>query len=400
MDSASAFRGLSRLPFVSRFFKGVSGRFTVRTSSRDVCAACPLKDELGAYEFNGTTYCRAHLPLEAPQRLTVDQTQELISSLPRGGEARLRGIKFPGVRGTVYALESKHDVQDLTECEFADGVSLNLRHKVNLDGSTFNGSSQLSVDCKSATFRNATFKGTLDVTVQRSEGSLDFSGSRFKKSRFHSVGRASAIRFDGGRFSSAPMFPADGAPDKLPQSTTFTGAKFKTAPRRFADEGRFRKLRTLFGENGDREQEGFFFTLEKRSHRLSLPWPWGFWLPRLLSCLYDWTARYGYSYGLALAWLLAIQVGFGTFYSVLLDPGHSLRFWEYRLDAEVGAFTVTQLLRPFEIFSSKQGTSLLYGDLLNDMPFALAFLAATHSVLSIVLLTLMILAVRWRFRRE
>ncbi|MGO9594072.1 MAG: hypothetical protein ACLQFT_12445 [Steroidobacteraceae bacterium] len=69
-------------------------------------------------------------------------------------------------------------------------------------------------------------------------------------------------------------------------------------------------------------------------------------------------------------------------------------------DARVAAFTFGQIVKPFELFSSKVSTDGAYGIIPpGDRGWWLSMTAA-QSVLSIALGALFLLAVRWRFRRE
>jgi len=114
--------------------------------------------------------------------------------------------------------------------------------------------------------------------------------------------------------------------------------------------------------------------------------------------LYDWSSEYGYSYGWALFWFCALQVVFGIIYAAL--SGRLALSGQY--DSRVLAFTFSQVVKPFELFSSKVSTDGAYAiPADNQSGIGLwQLLTAVQSVASLSLVALFLLALRWRFRRE
>jgi len=174
-------------------------------------------------------------------------------------------------------------------------------------------------------------------------------------------------------------------------------ARFRRTAQRASDEGAYRAIRNLFHKNRAREWEGYFYALEKRCHRRSLPWR-SAWFARSLSALYDWTAVYGQSYERAFLVFVLVQIVFGFGYSIF-----SGRFGlSTEVDPIIVAFALAQALKPFELLAARRPSSTVYTEVLSGAEESVLWIASTvlHSVLSLALIALFLLAVRWRFRRE
>jgi uncharacterized metal-binding protein len=72
------------------------------------------------------------------------------------------------------------------------------------------------------------------------------------------------------------------------------------------------------------------------------------------------------------------------------------------MDTSSLVFTLAQVVKPFELWAARQLTGLPYELFAPDEKPSIVWLVGTmmHSVLSLILLALFVLAVRWRFRRE
>jgi hypothetical protein len=109
------------------------------------------------------------------------------------------------------------------------------------------------------------------------------------------------------------------------------------------------------------------------------------------------TAEYGQSYGRALFCFCAVQLVFAVGYAIasgrLQIPG--------AIDGKVIGFTFAQVVKPFELFSNRDVSE---SSVFEIVPVCSRswwmFWTALHSVASLVLATLFLLALRWRFRRE
>lgn len=182
----------------------------------------------------------------------------------------------------------------------------------------------------------------------------------------------------------------------FPQFTTADGLTFLPSAHIVENEGDFRAARLAFGLLGNKELEGVFYAMEKRCHRKGLPI--SIFKPkalfaRFVSALYDWTSIYGQSYERAFSWFLCTQLFFGLAYSICrgkfgLEP-----------DGRIWKFTLAQLVKPFELFSAKQLPDF-YEYVAGVSPsVGWAIAAGIHSIVSLSLLALFLLALRWRFKR-
>jgi hypothetical protein len=206
--------------------------------------------------------------------------------------------------------------------------------------------------------------------------------------------RGVAGHFGTGAACRQRRAPSIDSTDRIPQETTCAGAQFNST--RGEDEGNYRTIRNYCSDNRARELEGKFYALEKRCHRRRLSWIRA-GIPRAISWLYDATAEYGQSYGRALLWLFGLQLAFGFGYEAasgrLRIPGP--------IDGKIIGFTFAQVVKPFELFSNR-GVS--ESSVFEIVPLGSRgcwmFWTAIHSVLSLALVTLLLLALRWRFRRE
>jgi hypothetical protein len=342
-------------------------------------------------EFEGHEYCPIHLPLGSPKKFSNIDFLNKVTLLAHHGHNDFSFAAIPGGPNGTTVTYGQLRAGHYRRCDV--GASAQIYHDggdVDWSGSTFHGNTIIvpngHFSCKDAIFEHHVefhFGGAIDKNV-------DFAGSIFKSSsRFDSLARQKLIRFDKCRFSAAPAFTSS---SPLTQQTSFTNAHFVA---RAEDEGAYRAIRILFSDNRARESEGQFYALEKRCHRLQLPWLRS-GITRIISWLYDVTAEYGQSYGRALLWFCAVQLVFCVGYAVALG-----RFeFGGELDGPVVAFAFAQVVKPFELFSGRAGGATL----LRLMPAGPSgwwmFWTAVQSVASLGLATLFLLALRWRFRRE
>jgi hypothetical protein len=200
------------------------------------------------------------------------------------------------------------------------------------------------------------------------------------------------LNLEGSVFHHVPLFNVS----RLPQATSFHGAKFVGKATEAESAPSHRYLRVKFSENHDREQEGEFYAWEKRCHRKSLPRKTK-WFARGVSAFYDWTSAYGKSYERAFAFFFLIQVVFGLGYSIASGrfqiPG--------AIDATAIAFTLAQVARPFELLGGRAPSTEIYTELLPAESLGWwPVVTAIHGILSLAALALALLALRWRFKRE
>jgi hypothetical protein len=352
--------------------------------------------------WEGRNYCQLHLPLAAGE-LKKGFSDTLCAHLKNA--ANLRGVQFPPRQ---YNLTTKNDVDtDLRHCAFAAHVILSIgSSRFDLSGSTFgsgthprhgrvtisladHASARLdgarvftdleieghggSHHARNWSMQRVAFWGELLLKDVNFRGSLDFSDARFH----------APIRFDN---------------TKMPQQTRGDRLHFDKAALTADAEGSYRSARIVFAEHKNRELEGTFYACEKRCHRRSLSARHvRNWVPRMLSALYDYTSGYGHSYGKALAWLVATQFVFGFGYSIA-----SGRFEPVPVvDSNVVLFTLAQVAKPFELLSARAYDASQFGVVNLSKASPLWGIAAfVHTMTSIALLALFLLALRWRFRRD
>jgi hypothetical protein len=281
----------------------------------------------------------------------------------------------------------------LRNCTFGDNVVVVLNN-VGCDASwsQFLGWSNIVASSGPHDFicESATFAGNTRIEASSWNGTFNLAHTRFTAGCwFHSVDNLKLLSLADCSFASAPIIAGTRT---LPPRTDFKGAKFDLHAE---DESAYRVIRNFFDDQRARDWEGRFYAYEKRCHRLGLRRPRE-WLPRALSFLYDWASQYGYSYGWALFWFSVVQVAFGLAYAALSDR----LALGGRLDSDVLAFTFAQIVKPFELFGSRVATEGTYQIIpMNGREWWL-LLTAAQSVLSISLIALFLLALRWRFRRE
>jgi hypothetical protein len=345
-------------------------------------------------EYKGRTYCPLHLPLGGKAHNGPTFASEF-RDLQEKGYGDFSGVSFAGELDKA-APPQRYDVVRsliLRGCTFGDHVEV-VVHNVpcDLSRSTFLGASKIHVpgDLWDFLCEDARFNGYLFFEASGCTGRVTVARSDFDDgSRFNWVDGVRALNSAGCTFAKAPTF---GATPKLPARTEFKGATFKLHAE---DESAFRVIRNFFNDHRARDLEGRFYAYEKRCHRLGLRRPRE-WVPRALSFLYDATSEYGYSYGRALVWFCIVQLAFGVAYAALSDrlvPGGDF-------DSRVVAFTFAQVVKPFELFGSKGATDGAYAIVPAIGHGWWLLLTAVQSILSISLLALFLLALRWRSRRE
>jgi hypothetical protein len=220
------------------------------------------------------------------------------------------------------------------------------------------------------TFRNAECFGEVDLRNVPFAESLDLTDALFH----------ARVRFEG---------------TTMPQQTRAHGLRFEGAALSPSAEGSYRAARIVFADHKNRELEGVFYALEKRSHRRSLGRVRN-WFARLMSALYDYTSAYGQRFERTALWFVGVQVLAGAAYSVVLKR------WElcFCPDWGVMLFTISQLVKPFELLSGRRVEIAMLAGLGEPRLHLLSFLTFVHAAVSLILLALMLLAIRWRFRRD
>jgi hypothetical protein len=339
-------------------------------------------------DYKGKSYCDFHLPLESISKPKGSDLGGVWADLINNGTKDFSGIELPG--RTNYRTYSEFIMPN---ARVGQGASILAGDYGAFDfsGTTFEPETMITTQHSVVllTCRNARFNGNFSYDNADGRGTAIFGGSTFLGStRFGRVDNLARLSFDNCKFEAAsPKFSHS---SKLPQGTTFRDASFASNA---VDEHAFRSIRLMFEGNKDRDSEGQFYALEKRSQRHGLPRG----IQRSISFLYDLTTEYGQSFERAFLSFLVVQTIFYVLYAGMsgrLEFGGSY-------DSRVLSFTVAQIVKPFELFSPK-GVGVnpydIGADTLNKGWWQL--FTVTQSVISIALIALFLLALRWRFKRE
>lgn len=356
-------------------------------------SACQFIDHTNAMiDFEGRDYCSFHLPLDSERKEDSAVFVNRFRALVTAHVTDLRGVVFPGTLGP--APTARYDVYEdsnLQGCIYGPEVTLCVNNcHVDAANSTFTGAIDFLVNASSITCPNSTFLGDATFNVISTSGELDLSFSTFRAAcRVAQIDGLRRLDFAGCTFAAAPTFGAK----EIPQRTSFRDARFTPCAE---DESAYRVIRNFFAVHRARDAEGRFYALEKRCHRLSMTSPRE-WLPRAVSLAYDLTSEYGYSYGRALISFGIVQAAFCILYAALSGRLDNIGG---RYDNRVVAFTFAQVVKPFDLFSSKASFDGFYSIVPENGTGWWLLLTAVQSVLSIATVALFLLALRWRFRRE
>lgn len=250
-----------------------------------------------------------------------------------------------------------------------------------------------------ASFRTAIF---IDTTFG---GACNFNDRRFLKT----------TSFRGAKFTKAPKFHNA----VLHQDTDFTDAEFPDTTNDDAARN-YRTLKLAMEKLRARDEEAMFFALEQRSLRdrvvrstfaniLSFrakqrpPPPRSVMsgAERLASEIYDKTADYGRSFARPLLWMLAVLAVFWFLYFSYIGSVGSPAGPPVAAFGDSVGFAIEQVFRPFAVWGRRYDLPFTF----HGLYFApgwrflgLKLLATAHSLITLGLFTLFLLALRKRFR--
>jgi hypothetical protein len=347
----------------------------------------------GVHEFAGSYYCQLHAPLDAPWKQCASDIFTALKSSIDTGSRRFFGVRFPAKSDIDLSNPNNTEIE-LVDSEFGPAVCIQTKHNsLSITSAQFRGAATFITSDGAVTCRNINFPSRVVINSANCRvRQVDFSGSTFNSGLSLEGVNDGPWLFRSARFRGDISINAP----TLSQGLSFSGARFRGPACDAQLEGSYRVIRQLFETNSDRENEGLFYALEKRCHRKSLSRRS---LARPVSTLYDWISGYGQSYERAFWWLLGWQAVFALLCSLLLGR------WQIgaALDWELIAFTFAQVAKPFELFSGRL-PAYAQNLTLDQIPagwglHGWALLGLLHSVISISLLALFVLALRWRFRR-
>jgi hypothetical protein len=338
--------------------------------------------------------CRAHAPVGAADALAPDELANFVhQNVLRNGEYDLSGLHF-GKRsngGWTLASHNADNALSLRHCTFEDARAVRIEGQAVLDHSTFRVYAELVVHGANISAHEVKFE--CPTTIYGSASSrIDLTRAVFSESvRFDgSAGSVGRLRLDRVTFHKAPIFT-----DALAHHTSFNGTRFLRSARTPDDEGSYRDLRNKLHQNRAREWEGIAYELEQTCRRRSL-FQQRRWFAWLTSLMYGFSARYGHSYERAWLIFLLLQLVFGLIYS-----WRSGRIGCCAIDWPVITYTAAQVLKPFDALSSKSSaTSWVMHVTGEASDLFWPLVTSIHAVLSLSVVALAFLAMRWRFRRE
>ena len=279
-----------------------------------VCQFPGLQQTVAKYD--GRWLCHAHAPSGTPLK-TYDWMRSFVIEQSRAGALDFSGCIFPAGpangRGDYNFPVTSSSVRTVCrDCRFEGETSVGgAWQEFDLSNGQFAGKMYVSGFGRALTCVNSVFEGDVEIGIGQPRTVVDFSRCYFAGGLvLGGLENCSRLSFDGARLGAVPVLHV-----RIPQQTTFTGARFLPGTLVPENEGAYRNIRNQFAANRAREWEGFFYRYEKICHRRSLPWS-SKWFARTLSYLYDLTAQYGQSYERALLAFVTVQIGFGVGYAI------------------------------------------------------------------------------------
>jgi hypothetical protein len=244
-----------------------------------------------------------------------------------------------------------------------------FKYPTHFDGGIVRGDAYFSCEVSpkeenADAFREISFAG------REFHGEVKFTNRRF----------LDKTSFKGTVFNIAPEFHNC----VLHENTDFSDPNFRDTKSDHAARA-YRTLKLAMERVRARQEEADFYALEQKSLREQEATPWR---AKAISFLYDWTSKYGRSAWRPFwLWLTVQAAFFGVYWGCPESPVVAGRV------PEVLRFTLAQAARPFMALSPGSGGGN------GELSAGIALLAGLHSFLSLSLLALLLLALRWRFRR-
>jgi len=338
------------------------------------------------------------------------------------------------------AFRQNADFESAAFNENGDFNSANFDGYVDFESATFAGYADFDFATfgQAVNFRSVTFGDDANFTAPVDRAKATLRASCWERAGFRNdaifenrifIG---AGEFEGATFHKAPRFHGC----TLHQAVRFPTEDHFRDTRSPEAEQAYRTLKLAMAAMKARGGEGMFFTLEQRSlrnvaidvysHRLS-----SFRRdvmsrftrrPRdsasdatetsssqvrapmrlheiTLSWLYDSLSEFGRN-AVRRAWVvIALWAMASVAYAAIAGGPVDLRA---PIDAQLlehsAAFSLEQVLRPLYVWGSNAGT--LYRDINVQIPLPVKLLASLQSVLSLALISLSLLALNWRFKRD
>ncbi len=412
-------------------------------------------------QYNEVYYCEFHLPAEAKMNEAItrkdknvevhgkefnDKIFEIIDETPYQELINLRGVVFPyhidfDNKNFTGKIDFSHAIfcanvsfQDTTfevdadfsyvtfikaptfyKTQFWDVLFIGAKFSLGVDfrGATFEHNADFmgSIFINATFFSHATFKSDAIFSVENrayhpnlsiiNVGKVAPEAEKFDAIFFDHVEFRGKVDFVNRRFSSttnfyktvfnkAPMFHGC----KLHQHTIFDDARFLDLSADAARE--YRTLNLAMAANRARKDEAKFYGYEQRCIRNDSNV--SKWL-KLLSCCYDKLSEYGWSVGRPVVALIINLIIFFLIYSYMASSTLNIKYgFDLELIGNSLNFSFQQLVRPFSIWLHS-GTGIA-NDLFGKDIGWIRFTASIQALFNIVFLSLFLISLRWRFKRD
>ncbi len=362
-------------------------------------------------EFQGDlSFHEVHIEAATDFDGATFQSHSNFSGAVFGGRANFKNSAFKAE--SSFLLANFHDAALFDRANFLDPVVFHearFSKRASFDHATFASHADFK-ECvfkDHAVFRGAAFKSYLGFSsalfmrdavfssLEPNDRRLPYStweGAKFSASAsfenrefttqgdFLNTEFAKAPNFHGCEFHQAMVFPAESA------FLEREGAAAAQA---------YRTLRLAMEKLSARIEVGQFFALEQEALR-NTPGrlrrhEW------LMSWLYGALSNYGRNAQRPIVILLSMLLLFSVIYAISVSPILSV---SAKLDLEILrrslVFSIQQAVQPFWVWREPGKTILSE----NSSPLFVAAIATIQSIASVILVSLALLAIRWRFKRE
>ncbi|MCY4384778.1 MAG: pentapeptide repeat-containing protein [Nitrospinae bacterium] len=318
-----------------------------------------------------------------------------------GASARFENAKFTGAGGTYFqgaAFEKSATFQKTRFGGVTDFQDARFDEDVIFGKARFNKEAifQNARFNSQAGFQNIKFKGRAYFTATGNDddaaafgGMVDFEDSKFlDEVDFENREFQRATSFKGCAFHKAPRFHNC----RLHQNTNFTDAEFMDTTSAGSAMA-YRTLKLDMEEKRARQEQLRFYALEMKCRRHTEKRKF----MKFISWMYEAMSDYGQRIFLPLAWLVFLFLLFTLVYAANfkglpnLDAGS--------IPSLAIQFSIKQIVRPFGLFGHSSIFQLVGETPASSLlPLPIIITATLQSILSLALLLLSALAVRWRFK--
>ena len=259
---------------------------------------------------------------------------------------------------------------------------------------------RMNLELFSITIENLIIKdsevGRLDLsTIERKDDKRNFiynmniTGSLLNKISFRHRRIIHAIDFSTTKFSTPPQIQGS----NIPEGSVFPSKEYFVSRKGLHDASCYRALRFVMESQRNREFEGVFFSLEQESLLNGEERKFNFFSANYLYYLFS---DYGTNYRTPLIFLLMSMPVFTLIYALISSPVISIFLpVDWNCVAKSLITTLKQTFLPFDVL--RNNDFLVNKNTLSYMVFVLV--GVINSIVSVSLLALSGLALRWKFKR-